>query len=160
VRPSVYLETSIVSYLAGRRSRDVIVSARQRLTHTWWRTRRAAFDVYISQAVLDEVRAGDAEAARKRLALASELAILDMSPAVTNLATALIAGVPLPAKAAADAVHIAVAAYHGVQFLLTWNSTHMANAELRPRIEQVCREGGYEPPILCTPDELMGGVNA
>jgi hypothetical protein len=104
--------------------------------------------------------AGDAEAARKRLALVSQIPMLDMLPAVANLAAALIAGVPLPAKAAADAAHIAVAAYHGVEFLLTWNSTPIANAELRPRIEQVCRERGYASPILCTPDELMGGGDA
>jgi hypothetical protein len=79
-----------------------------------------------------------------------------MPSEVADLAAALIEGVPLPPKAGADAANIAVAAYHGVDFLLTWNSTHIANAELRPRVERVCRQRGYSPPILCTPDELMG----
>ena len=85
--------------------------------------------------------------------------ILDMPPEVAELAAGLIEGVPLPPRAGADAAHIAVAAYHGVDFLSTWNSAHIANAELRPRVEQVCRSWGYSPPILCTPDELMGDPN-
>jgi hypothetical protein len=156
VRRTVYIETSIFSYLAGRPSRDLVVAARQQVTHTWWHTRRAAFDLYVSQVVLDEVNAGDPEPAQRRAALATELPILDISPDVADLAAALIKGVPLPPKAGADAVHIAVASYHQVDFLLTWNLAHIANAELRPTIERVCRKRGYSPPILCTPDELMG----
>jgi hypothetical protein len=105
--------------------------------------------------VLDELKAGDPEPARRRLALVAEIPILDMPLEATELAAALIQGVPLPPKAGADAAHIAVSAYHGIDFLMTWNSAHIANAELRPRIEQACRTRGYSPPILCTPDELM-----
>ena len=159
MRRTVYVETSIFSYLAGRPSRDLIVAARQQLTHTWWQTRRPTFDVYVSQVVLDEVKAGDPGPAQKRSTLVADLSILDMPPEVADLAAALIEGVPPPPKAGADAALIAVAAYHGVNFLLTWNSTHIANAELRPRVEQVCRQRGYSPPILCTPDELMGGTD-
>jgi predicted nucleic acid-binding protein len=157
---SVYAETSIISYLAARPSRDLIVAARQQVTHAWWRDRRPVFDLYISQIVLDEVRGGDSEAAERRVALLAGLPVLDITPEVAGLAAALIARVPLPPRAGADAVHIAVAAYHGIDFLLTWNSAHIANAELRPRVEQVCRESGYQPPVLCTPDELMGEGNA
>jgi hypothetical protein len=156
VRHKVYLETSIFSYLAGRSSRDLIVAARQQITHTWWRTRRSAFDLYVSQVVIDEAKAGDPTPAKRRSALLATVPALDMPPEVADLAAALIIGVPLPPKAGADAAHIAVAAYHGMDFLLTWNSTHIANAELRPRIDKVCRERGYSTPILCTPDELMG----
>lgn len=157
MRPSVYVETSIVSYLAARPSRDLIVAARQQVTHTWWRERRPTFDVYVSQVVLDEIRAGDPDAAERRAALVAGLPVLDITPEVAELAAALIQGVPLPLRAGADAAHIAAAAYHGMGFLMTWNSTHIANAELRPRVEQVCRENGCPPPVLCTPDELMGG---
>ena len=156
MRPTVYVETSIFSYLAGRPSRDLIVAARQQLTHTWWQTRRSAFDLYVSQVVLDEVKAGDPEPAQRRSAFVADVPILDMPAEVADLAAALIEGVPLPPRAAADGAHIAVAAYHGVDFLLTWNSAHIANAELRPRVEQICRQLGHSPPILCTPDELMG----
>lgn len=155
--PTVYLETSIISYLAARPSRDLIVAARQQLTHTWWRERRPLFDLYVSQVVLDEILAGDPDAAQRRAALATDIPVLDITPEVGNLAAALIHRVPLPATAGADAVHIATAAYHRVDFLMTWNSTHIANAELRPRVERVWRENGYPVPILCTPDELMGG---
>jgi len=157
VRPSVYLETSIVSYLASRPSRDLIVAARQQVTHTWWRERRPLFDLCVSQIVLDEIGAGDPDAARRRAAVVAGMPVLDITPAVADLAADLIQRVPLPARAGADAVHIAAAAFHRIGFFMTWNLAHIANAELRPRIEQVCRENGCPPPVLCTPDELMGG---
>lgn len=156
MRRSVYVETSIISYLAARPSRDLIVAARQQLTHAWWHVRRPAFDLYVSQVVLDEAQSGDSEAAERRLALLAELPLLDITPDVAELAAALIERVPLPPQAGADAAHIAVSAYHGMDFLLTWNAAHIANAELRARVEQVCRESGYPPPVLCTPDEFMG----
>jgi hypothetical protein len=155
VRHTVYVETSVFSYLAGRPSRDLIVAARQQRTHTWWRTRRAAFDLYVSQVVIDEAKAGDPRPAATRARFLAGVPTLDMTDGVAGLAAALIEGVPLPRRAAADAAHIA-AAYHRIDFLLTWNLAHIANAELRPRIEAVCRASGYSAPILCTPDELMG----
>jgi predicted nucleic acid-binding protein len=155
--PSVYVETSIISYLAARPSRDLIVAARQQLTHTWWRERRPVFDLYVSQVVLDEILAGDPDAAERRAAVAAGIPVLDITPEVADLAAALIHDVPLPTTAGADAAHIAAAAYHRINFLMTWNSTHIANAELRPRVERVCQENGHLAPILCTPDELMGG---
>ena len=155
--PTVYVETSIISYLAARPSRDLIVAARQQLTHSWWRERRPVFDLYVSQVVLDEILAGDPDAAARRAALAAGIPVLDITPEVADLAAALIHRVPLPTTAGADAAHIATAAYHRIDFLMTWNSTHIANAELRPRVEQVCRENGYPAPVLCTPDELLGG---
>lgn len=153
---TVYLETSIISYLAARPSRDLITAARQQVTHTWWRERRPEFDLYVSQVILDEAAAGDPEAAMRRAELLAGLPLLDITPGVAELAAALIERVPLPPRAGADAAHIAIATYHGMDFLRTWNSAHIANAELRPRIEEVCRESGFRPPVLCTPDELMG----
>ena len=135
MRRTVYVETSVFSYLAGRRRRDLIVAARQQRTHTWWRTRRAAFDLYVSQVVIDEAKAGDPRPAARRVGFLAGVPTLDMPDGVAELAAALIKGVPLPRRAAADAAHIAVAAYHRIDFLLTWNLAHIANAELRPRIE-------------------------
>ena len=151
----VYIETSVVSYLASRPSRDVIVAGRQQLTHTWWEVRRPVFDLVISQVVLDEVRAGDPEAAQRRLAFLADVPSLDVTTEAAELAAISIERVPLPTQAAADAAHMAVAAYHGIEFLLTWNVAHIANATLRRRVENVCRDQGYGPPVLCTPDELM-----
>ena len=155
MRRRAYIETSIISYLASRPSRDLVVAGRQQLTHTWWEQRRAAFDLYISQVVLTEVRAGDPEAAQRRSALVADLPLLDVTPAVAELAAAPIERVPLPPQAAADAAHIAVAANHGMDFLLTWNVAHIANAALRRRVEDVCKRQGFSAPILCTPEELM-----
>lgn len=151
----VYIETSVVSYLGSRPSRDLVVAGRQQLTHTWWEVRRPAFDLVISQVVLDEVRAGDPNAAQRRLAFMADLPLLDVTTATAELAATLIERVPLPTHAAADAAHIAVAAFHRVDFLMTWNVAHIANATLRRRVEDICREQGYGAPILCTPDELM-----
>ena len=155
MRRRVYIETSVVSYLASRPSRDVVVAGRQQLTHTWWEVRRPGFDLVISQVVLDEVRAGDPDAAQRRLTFIADLPSLDVTAEAAELAATLIERVPLPTQAAADAAHLAVAAYHGVDFLLTWNVAHIANAVLRRRVEDVCRDLGYGAPILCTPDELM-----
>jgi len=146
----------VISYLAARPSRDLITAARQQLTHEWWRLRRPQFEVYISQLVLDEATAGDPEAATRRVAILAGLPLLDITPEAVALARRLLELAGLPEQAGADAVHIATAACHGMNYLLTWNSTHIANAELRPRIDRACRSQGYEAPVLCTPDELMG----
>lgn len=152
----VYVETSVISYLAARPSRDLITAARQQLTHEWWRLRRAEFEVYISQLVLDEAAAGDPEAAARRIAILAGLPLLDVTPEAVALARRLLELARLPEQAGADALHIAAAACHGMDYLLTWNSTHIANATFRPRIERACRTQGYDAPVLCTPDELMG----
>lgn len=153
---TVYLETSIISYLTARASRDLVIAARQELTREWWGRRRASFDVYVSEAVIDEAKAGDSEASACRLSVLANVPLLDVTPAATQLAYAVANALQLPQRAAADSVHVALAACHGIEFLLTWNLAHIANAELRPTIEQVCRDRGFNPPILCTPDELMG----
>ena len=154
---TVYLETSIVSYLAARRSRDLVTAARQQVTREWWARRRTAFVVYVSEAVIAEARVGDPAAAARRTEILADLPLLDITPEATRLARTLADALQLPRRAAADAVHIATAAFHSLDFLLTRNSTHIANAELRPSVERACRDSGYAPPILCTPDELMGG---
>ena len=155
VKRRVYVETTIVSYLAGRPSLDVIVAGRQQVTHRWWEVRRPGFDVVVSQVVLDEISAGDPEAARRRIEIVVGLPLLDVTPEAAELAARLIERVPLPSQASVDATHVAVAACHRVDFVMTWNVAHIANAVLRRRVEAVCRAAGYDAPILCTPDELM-----
>ena len=157
MNPTVYLETSIVSYLAALPSRDLLTAAHQQITHLWWQTRRSSFGLFVSQLVIDECMGGDAGAAERRLALLAEPSLLDIGPEVTDLARHLASAIPLPPRAATDAFHIAIAARHGIDYLLTWNCAHIANAELRPRIDQACIARGYAPPILCTPEELIGG---
>jgi hypothetical protein len=159
MRATVYVETSVISYLTAFPSRDLITAAHQQITHAWWQAHRPKFLIFVSQVVLDEAAAGDPQMASKRIEILSDLPLLDITPEVAELAARLIKRLPLPPRAGADALHIALAAYHGVNFLLTWNCSHIANAVLRPKIEKICREQGYSAPVLCTPEELIiGGV--
>jgi predicted nucleic acid-binding protein len=153
MKPTVYVETTIPSYLTAWPSRDLVRAAHQQITREWW-ARRGAFELYASRLVVQECQAGDAQAASDRLAALAGIPLLEQEPEVAELAEALLRDVPLPAKAAADALHIATAAAHGMQYLLTWNCTHIANVALRPQIEAVCRVAGFEPPLICTPEEL------
>jgi predicted nucleic acid-binding protein len=156
--PTVYIETSIISYLASNPSRDLLTAAHQQITHSWWRARRPSFDLFISQLVLDECMAGDSAAAERRTVFLANLPLLDIDSEATSLAQYFAEKVPLPERAAADALHIATAVRHGIDYLLTWNCKHIANAELRPRIDGACIARGYAPTILCTPEELIGGL--
>jgi hypothetical protein len=131
------------------------MAGHQQTTREWWETRRQDFELFTSQFVIDEASLGDPDAARRRLEALVNVPLLGLSDDVYALATGLVGRVPLPAKAAADALHIAVATVNGMDYLLTWNCTHIANATLRGGIEMVCRDGGYEPPVICTPDELL-----
>ena len=152
----VYLETSVISYLAARPSRDLVTAARQQLTHEWWIRRRPVFEICVSELVIAESALGDPDAAQRRARWIQDLASLSMSAEAVALARKLVHAACLPDRAAVDALHISLAACHGIDYLLTWNSAHIANAELRPKVERACRDNGYEPPVLCTPDELMG----
>jgi predicted nucleic acid-binding protein len=152
--PKLYLETSVVSYLTAEGSRDLILAAHQEVTRAWWASRES-FDVYASQFVLDEAAAGDAVAAAKRLLALKEVPLLDVTSEAVALAGRLIADHGLPSKARVDALHVAVAAVHGMDYLLSWNCKHIANAMLRSKIESICRATGFEPPVICTPLELV-----
>jgi predicted nucleic acid-binding protein len=156
MKPSIYIETTIPSYYTSRPSRDVVVAGHQATTRDWWDNRLSYFRIFISQIVLDEAADGDAEFARKRLDVLKPFALLDLRDDVTDLARHLIENGPIPQKAARDALHIALAAVHGMDFLLTWNCTHIANAEMSIKIVSICRDHGVECPVICTPEELMG----
>jgi hypothetical protein len=156
LKPKLYLETTVPSYLTAWPSRDLIRAGHQQITREWWRTRRGDFEIFVSQFVLDEAAAGDTEAARDRLEALKDFPLLDITPGVDELAAAFIKSLALPPKAVTDAAHIAVAALHGMHFLLTWNCTHIANAEMAVAIEEVCGENGLACPVICTPEELMG----
>jgi predicted nucleic acid-binding protein len=155
MKPRIYLETSVISYLMARPSRDLVTAANQQITREWWEDRRREFELYISQPVIQESSAGDPEAAKRRLNVLEDYSQLDVTEEAMTLAQELIKQVPLPEKAELDALHIAIATVHGMDYLLTWNCTHIANAALRHHIETICYMMGYEPPIICTPQELM-----
>ena len=152
----VYIETTISSYLAAWPSRDLLQAARQQITHEWWNNQRQKYDLCISQIVLDEAAAGDADAAQRRLPFLQALPLLDLTEAVNDVAKALMNSGLLPPKATRDAVHIAVSSVHGVDILLTWNCRHIANAAIMKELGTIVAGCGYEMPIPCTPEELLG----
>jgi predicted nucleic acid-binding protein len=152
--PRVYLETSVISYLTSRPSRDLVVAGHQLTTRKWWEQRRGEFALFVSGLVRREIARGDPVEARKRLDVISGIEIVTVLPEALSLAEALTVRGPLPRDGTEDALHIALAAVHGIDYLLTWNCKHIANAEMRTRIEQACWDAGYSPPILCTPEAL------
>ena len=153
-RQSVYIETSIVSYLASRPSRDVIVLAQQQLTADWWHSRRHHYQLFVSTVVVTESLRGDVGAAKRRAVMLNGIAILEVDDSAMALATALVKQAAVPQNAVEDALHIAVACVNSIEYLLTWNYKHIANATMRTHINLVCIEAGYQPPIICTPAEL------
>ena len=131
------------------------MAANQETTREWWSRRKNDFEFFVSLAVIKESGAGDPDAAKRRLEFLTPFPLLDISDEVESLAAKLIADVPLPPNAQVDALHIAVAAVNHMNYLVTWNCTHIANAILRSKIEKVCRSEGYEPPVVCTPQEML-----
>jgi len=155
MKPKVYIETSVISYLTARLSKDLIIAGHQQITQEWWELRKTHFDLYVSQLVIKEASAGDTQAVEKRLAVLRDLPLLQMNDKIKELAQKFVAHHALPAKAAEDAIHVAIATVHRMEYLLTWNCTHIANAEIRRKISSVCVKNGYEIPVICTPEELL-----
>lgn len=144
----------MISYLTALPNRDLVVAGHQQTTRDWWETRRPAFDLVASQLVIQEARQGNVTYAQNRLQALREIPLLSINEAAISLAETFVNRGPLPQKANIDALHIATAVTNGVEYLLTWNCKHIANANMRNQIERLCRQQGYEPTIICTPDQL------
>lgn len=153
-KPTVYVETSIVSYLVARPSQDSIVGFRQAVTERWWKACRPNYRIVISPRVVDEASLGDANEAGKRLAVLGDLDILEIDDAALELSRVILAETSMPASAEPDALHIATAVVNGVEYLLTWNHKHMANVQIRAKVEQICQREGFHRITICTPEEL------
>ncbi|MBF0429174.1 MAG: type II toxin-antitoxin system VapC family toxin [Magnetococcales bacterium] len=151
----IYIESSIFSYLSARQSRDLVVAAHQQITTEWWHRQRHRFDLYVSELVIQEISAGDPVAATKRLEFLIGIPSLILTEDVMSLAIALLNSQAVPQQAVEDAYHIATATVHGMDFLVTWNCKHIANATLRNRIEQTCRNHDFEPPAILTLEQLL-----
>lgn len=156
---SVYIETTIFSYLAAREPRDAILAAHHRITQDWWQRDRHRYQLVSSATVLGEIAAGDQEMAAKRMALAAGIELLAISPSVQVLAESLLARGLVPRTVPDDALHLAVATVGGARYLLTWNLRHMAGAVIRRRIENELRQLGCDPPVICTPEELKASYD-
>jgi len=153
---SVYIETTIVSYLTAKPSSQVVSAARQLLTCQWWDRQRDVYDLVSSQYVLEEASRGDPDFARLRLEALAGIPLLDLPDEIPGLAAELLARSVLPPNARLDALHIAAVAFHSVEYLLTWNCTHIANARILPRLRSALADLGFEIPVICTPEEMVG----
>ena len=155
MKQRVYIETSIVSYLTARPSRDIVVAAHQELTRQWWEGCSSRFELVISELVEQEAGKGDPDAAAARITALRGALVLSISDAAVALGERLVSDGPISRESAADALHISVAAVNGCDYLLTWNCTHIANAAHRSSIEALVEDSGYGCPVICTPEELM-----
>ena len=155
-KKTVYIETSIISYLTARPSSDLLAAAWQKVTIDWWDTQRDRFDLYTSDIVIEEAGRGDGLAVARRLEALAGIQLLAITDLVVALSEMLIEAKALPRKAIGDSLYIALSAVHGVDYLLTWNYRHIDNAETKPIVRRLCLANGYGYPEICTPQELMG----
>ena len=153
---SVYIETTVISYLVSRPSRDILVAGHQQTTNEWWSSRRGEFECFISQIVIDEIQDGDREVAEERMKEIGDFAVLEATIEAERLTEAIIEAGAISKRAVRDAAHIAVAAVNDIDYLLTWNCRHLANAQIIRRVSVICNTRGYSMPVICTPEELMG----
>lgn len=156
MKPTIYIETTIPSFLKARAAKDVVLAGKQEVTKRWWAQRRPKYELFVSQLVYDEAARGDSVAAQERLDALVDIPFLALDEEALELSEAIVRGGVIPAKAHTDAGHIALAARHGMDFLLTWNCRHIANAEILDSVAEVVAAYGYQLPIICTPDELFG----
>lgn len=156
IQKKIYVETSIVSFLTGKLSNNLLSAAWQNITAEWWEKRKRKFSLFTSELVLLEASKGDKNAATKRIAILEEIPILEFTDTVSQLAHKLIYPGPLPKKALNDALHISLASIHNMDYLLTWNCRHIDNAEMKPLVRKILMKNGYSYPEICTPQELLG----
>jgi len=155
-KPTLYLETTIPSYLTALPTRDVVALAHQEITREWWKKRRQNYDIYISSVVLEEIKMGASNAVEKRLQIVSNFKILKASPEVEAIAKIYLSELNFPQKAIRDAAHLAFACIYKLDYLLTWNCAHIANAEVRSQLFKINSKRNIWTPTICTPEELMG----
>jgi hypothetical protein len=158
LKRKVYLETSVISYLTARPSKTIIGAAHQQITSAWWE-KRNDYELFVSEPVLRECSAGDPNAAQRRLEIVRNIPLLVATEEAYQLADALLKKRIIPAKAAEDGLHIAIATIHAVDYLLTWNCKHIANPELQRKIMDYLDETEQFLPFTCTPEELLGEEN-
>jgi predicted nucleic acid-binding protein len=152
----VYIESSTVSYLCAKPSRDLILAAHQEITHEWWGNEKSQYELFISELVIDEIAKGNTDAAEKRLKAIKDIQLLPLTKDCISLAELMIKNHALPAKAMEDAIHIAIASIYNMDYLLTWNCTHIANPHTQRKIRESIEIAGYRFPVICTPVELLG----
>jgi hypothetical protein len=155
MKPSVYIETTIISYLTAKPSRDLIIAAHQQITNEWWSDVRPQVDCYVSPFLIDEASRGDLTYAQKRLDEIIDFTVLEVNEEIEDLAQQYFAALQIPEKAKIDAFHLAVAAWHKMDYLLSWNCKHIASGRVQKMMQEINARLEVHTPIVCTPEELM-----
>ncbi len=156
MKSAVYIETTVISYYTARPSRDLVVAGHQQITQEWWSRCLGRYEALVSELVIQEASQGDSEAAAARLAAIEEFAILAVTPAAEQFAEVYLRNIPLLEAATRDALHLAIASAGGMDYLVTWNCTHIARAEVRRALDRENDALGIATPTICTPEELLG----
>jgi len=155
MRESIYLEKTIVSYYTSKPSRDIIVLAHQEITRQWWLKVIGRYNIFISEVVIEEANSGDPEAIKRRLEELKDFPHLELNDKVEKMAQVYMERLEIPEKSLRDAAHLAVASVHNIDYLVTWNCTHLANGEVIKKLMKINESLGIHTPIICTPEELM-----
>ena len=155
MKPTVYIESSVISYRTARPSRDIVAAAHQRITQEWWDAVLPQVDAYVSIFVIEEIGLGDPAAAELRLSCVTSLPLLEVTSEVDELAREYHARLQIPDRALGDAYHLALAAWHGMDYLVSWNCAHIASGRIQRTVEEINSARGIRTPFLCTPEELM-----
>jgi hypothetical protein len=155
MKPTAYIETSVVSHLVGKTPNHLVTAGHQQSTRDWWNFRRHEYQLFISLFVVDEIERGDPKLAAERMSIVEDMEMLPVVPSIEELAEKILRATGLPEKARIDVSHIAISAVHRMGYLLTWNMRHIANVFIRERIEKVCASAGLKCPLICTPEHLV-----
>jgi hypothetical protein len=155
MKTSVYVETTVISYLTANISRDLLIAAHQQSTIDWWHTVRPTVECYISPLVINEITHGDEQLAKRRLEAVEGFALLGVNEEIEKLAEQYYAAIELPDRAKADGFHLATASWYRVEYMLSWNLKHIASGRVRKIIREVNDQLGIYTPVICTPEELM-----
>ena len=161
-KPTVYIESTVISYYANQRSKNLIVAAYQEITADWWENELNKFQPCISQFTIEEISRGDSVAAKKRLNAVRNFSLLDLPDEVFNLARRYLKEVQIPRKSQLDAFHISASVVNRMEYILSWNFHHIANVFVKEKIRKINDQIGIETPVICTPEELIeieGGNN-
>ena len=154
-KPKVYLESSVISFYANRRSKDLVVAAYQEISVDWWENELHKYQPYVSQFVVEEISRGDSRAAQNRMDAIKTFPLLELPEEVFDLAQRYLKEIQIPRKAQLDAFHISAAVVNGMGYILSWNFHHIANVFVKQKIQRINESLVVETPIICTPEELI-----
>jgi hypothetical protein len=157
-KQSIYIESSVISYLTAKENRDLIIAARQKITRNWWKRIADSAELFISTYVIDEIAQGDSSASEIRLKAIKNCNVLPASDEITFLSKEYFRRMQIPDHAMYDSLHLACAVLNGIDIIVSWNFKHIANPTIRHILRTINDKLGYETPEITTPEELMEGA--